>query len=63
MRQFCKLDGAGASLVRAAMGKMNLLARWRHRALKLVGSKQIQAVQLAQVVQLSNSKYMNRTLS
>ncbi len=31
VRQFCKLDPAGESLVRAAMGQMNLSARGYHR--------------------------------
>src|SRR5512141_2452668 len=35
IRQFCKLDGAAESLVRAAMGQMNLSARGYHRVLKL----------------------------
>ncbi len=35
IRQFCKLDAAGESLVRAAMGQMNLSARGYHRVLKL----------------------------
>ncbi len=35
IHQFCKLDGAGKSLVRAAMGQMNLSARGYHRVLKL----------------------------
>jgi Magnesium chelatase, subunit ChlI C-terminal len=33
--QFCKLDEAGESLIRAAMGQMNLSARGYHRVLKL----------------------------
>ena len=35
IRQFCKLDEAGESLIRAAMRQMNLSARGYHRVLKL----------------------------
>ena len=38
IRQFCKLDGAGESLVRAAKGQMNLSARGYHRVLKLASA-------------------------
>ena len=38
IRQFCKLDGAGEALVRAAMGQMNLSARGYHRVLKLASA-------------------------
>ena len=58
-----RVGGCGSSASWMARGRAWCRQRWRHRALKLVGSKQIQAVQLAQVVQLSNSTYMNRTLS
>ncbi len=58
IRQFCKLDGAGESLVRAAMGQMNLSARGYHRVLKLArtiadlgGSAQIEAAHLAEALQ------------
>ena len=58
VRQFCKLDGAGESLVRAAMGQMNLSARGYHRVLKLArtiadlaGCEQIQAAHLAEALQ------------
>ncbi len=58
VRQFCKLDEAGESLIRAAMGQMNLSARGYHRVLKLArtiadlaGSEQIQAVHLAEALQ------------
>jgi magnesium chelatase family protein len=33
---FCKLDEAGETLIRAAMGQVNLSAREEHRVLKLV---------------------------
>jgi magnesium chelatase family protein len=58
VRQFCKLDAAGESLVRAAMGQMNLSARGYHRVLKLArtiadlaGCEQIQAAHLAEALQ------------
>ena len=58
IRQFCKLDEAGESLIRAAMGQMNLSARGYHRVLKLAqtiadlaGSEQIQAEHLAEALQ------------
>jgi magnesium chelatase family protein len=58
IRQHCKLDGAGESLVRAAMGQMNLSARGYHRVLKLArtiadlaGSEGIQATHLAEALQ------------
>jgi magnesium chelatase family protein len=58
IRQFCKLDESGESLIRAAMGQMNLSARGYHRVLKLArtiadlaGSEQIQSVHLAEALQ------------
>ena len=58
IRQFCKLDEAGESLIRAAMGQMNLSARGYHRVLKLArtiadlaGSEQIQVAHLAEALQ------------
>ena len=58
IRQFCKLDEAGESLIRAAMGQMNLSARGYHRVLKLArtiadlaGSEQIQTAHLAEALQ------------
>ena len=55
---FCKLDEAGESLIRAAMGQMNLSAPAYHQMLKLarmiadlVGCEQIQAVHLAEALQ------------
>jgi len=35
VRQFCRLDTAGESLMRTAMAKMHLSARAFHRVLKL----------------------------
>jgi magnesium chelatase family protein len=58
VRQFCKLDEAGDSLVRAAMSQLNLSARGYHRVLKLArtiadlaGSEDIQSVHLAEALQ------------
>jgi len=58
VRQFCKLDEAGDSLVRSAMSQLNLSARGYHRVLKLArtiadlaGSEQIQSVHLAEALQ------------
>ncbi len=58
VRQFCKLEGAGEGLIRAAMGQMNLSARGYHRVLKLArtiadltGCEQIQAAHLAEALQ------------
>ncbi len=58
IRQFCKLEAAGESLVRAAMGQMNLSARGYHRVLKLArtiadlaGCENIQAAHLAEALQ------------
>jgi magnesium chelatase family protein len=58
VRQFCKLDEAGDSLVRAAMSQLNLSARRYHRVLKLActiadlaGSEAIQSVYLVEALQ------------
>jgi len=58
IRQFCKLDETGESLVRAAMNQLNLSARGYHRMLKLArtiadlaGSETIQSVHLAEALQ------------
>src|SRR5574340_574714 len=58
IRQHCKLDASGESLVRAAMGQMNLSARGYHRVLKLArtiadlaASEAIQATHLAEALQ------------
>lgn len=58
VRQFCKLDETGDSLVRAAMSQLNLSARAYHRTLKLArtiadlaGSEQIQPPHLAEALQ------------
>ena len=58
VRLFCKLDEAGESLIRAAMGQMNLSARGYHRVLKLArtiadlaGCEQIQVAHLAEALQ------------
>ena len=58
VRQFCKLDEAGESLIRSAMGQLQLSARGYHRVLKLsrtiadlAGSDEIQSVHLAEALQ------------
>jgi len=58
VRQFCKLDDAGNSLVRAAMSQVDLSAREYHRVRKLArtiadqaGSDEIQSVHLAEALQ------------
>ena len=58
IRQFCKLQDEGQSLMRAAMTQMNLSARAYHRILKLArtigdlaGSEDIQSVHLAEALQ------------
>ena len=56
--QFCKLQGEGQSLMRAATSQMNLSARAYHRILKLArtiadlaGSEEIESAHLAEVLQ------------
>jgi magnesium chelatase family protein len=58
IRQFCRLQDEGQSLMRAAMSQMNLSARAYHRILKLArtiadlaGSEEIQSVHLAEALQ------------
>jgi magnesium chelatase family protein len=58
IRQYCKLQAEGQSLMRAAMSQLNLSARAYHRILKLartiadvVGSEDIQSVHLAEGLQ------------
>ncbi|MEW6028996.1 MAG: hypothetical protein ACOYZ8_18025 [Chloroflexota bacterium] len=58
IRQFCKLDEVGESLVRTAMSQMQLSARAYHRVLKLArtiadlaGSEDIQSAHLAEALQ------------
>jgi len=58
IREFCKLDEAGQSLMRAAMSQLQLSARAYHRVLKLArtiadlaGSAEIQPVHLAEALQ------------
>ena len=57
IRQFCKLQDEGQSLVRAAMNQLNLSVRAYHRILKLArtiadldGSEDIQSAHLADVL-------------
>ena len=58
IRQFCKLQDEGQSLMRAAMSQLNLSARAYHRILKLArttadlaGSDEIQSAHLAEALQ------------
>ena len=58
IRQFCKLQDEGQSLMRAAMTQLNLSARGYHRVLKLArtiadlaGSESIQSPHLAEALQ------------
>lgn len=58
IRQFCVLDAAGQSLVKAAMRQLNLSARGYHRVLKLARTiadlaraERIEAVHLAEALQ------------
>ena len=58
IRQFCRLQDEGQSLMRAAMSQMNLSARAYHRILKLgrtiadlAGSEDIQSAHLAEALQ------------
>lgn len=58
IREFCELDAAGQSLIKAAMRQLNLSARAYHRTLKLArtiadlaGSSRIEAAHLAEAVQ------------
>ena len=58
IRQFCKLDEASDSLIRAAMSQMNLSARAYHRVLKLArtigdlaGSAAIEPAHIAEALQ------------
>ena len=58
IRQFCKLQDEGQSLMRAAMSQLNLSARAYHRILKLArtiadltGREDIQSTHLAEALQ------------
>jgi magnesium chelatase family protein len=58
IRQFCRLQDEGQSLMRAAMSQLNLSARAYHRILKLArtiadlaGCDEIQSVHLAEALQ------------
>jgi magnesium chelatase family protein len=58
IRQFCKLQGEGQSLMRAAMSQLNLSARAYHRILKLArtiaalaGREDILSAHLAEALQ------------
>ncbi|RLC74016.1 MAG: magnesium chelatase [Chloroflexi bacterium] len=58
VRQFCEVDAAGKSLLRAAMKQLQMSARAYHRILKLArtiadlaGSERIETVHLAEAIQ------------
>jgi magnesium chelatase family protein len=58
IRQFCRLQDEGQSLMQAAMSQLNLSGRAYHRILKLArtiadlaGSDEIQSVQPAEALQ------------
>lgn len=58
VRQFCRVDAAGQSLLRAAMQQLQMSARAYHRILKLArtiadlaGSERIETVHLAEAIQ------------
>jgi magnesium chelatase family protein len=66
IRQFCKLQDDGQSLMRAAMTQLNLSARAYHRILKLArtiadlsGSEEIQSVHLAEALQYRPKLMLN----
>ena len=66
IRQFCKLQDEGQSLMRAAMTQLNLSARTYHRILKLArtiadlaGCEEIQSVHLAEALQYRPKLMLN----
>jgi magnesium chelatase family protein len=66
IRQFCKLQDEGQSLMRSAMSQLNLSARAYHRILKLArtiadlaGSDEIQSPHLAEALQYRPKLMMN----
>jgi magnesium chelatase family protein len=66
IRQFCKLQDEGQSLMRAAMTQLNLSARAYHRILKLArtiadlaGCEEIQSVHLAEALQYRPKLMLN----
>jgi magnesium chelatase family protein len=66
IRQFCKIQAEGQSLMRAAMTQLNLSARAYHRILKLArtiadlaGCEEIQSAHLAEALQYRPKLMMN----
>ena len=58
VREYCRIDDAGKSLLRAAMNQLHMSARAYHRILKLArtiadlaGSDRIETVHLAEAIQ------------
>ena len=63
IRQFCRLEDQGQSLMRSAMNQLNLSARGYHRILKLARtiadlavSEEIQSAHLAEAMHLRQAK-------
>jgi magnesium chelatase family protein len=63
IRQFCQVDAAGQSLLKAAMQQMHLSARAYHRVLKLArtiadlaGSEDIQTAHIAEAMRFSTGR-------
>jgi len=68
VRQYCRLDEQGQSLMRAAMTQLNLSARAYHHILKLArtiadlaGSEEIRSVHLAEALQYRPKLMMGST--
>jgi magnesium chelatase family protein len=66
IRQFCRMQDEGQSLMRAAMSRLNLSAPAYHRILKLAhtiadlaGSEEVQSAHLAEALQY-RPKLMDR---
>ena len=65
IRQFCRVDEVGQSLLKAAMQQMHLSARAYHRVLKLArtiadlaGREHIRATDIAEAIQYRPSRQM-----
>lgn len=65
VREYCRIDNAGRSLLRAAMTQLSMSARAFHRILKqartiadLAGSEEIEAPHLAEAIQYRPRRHM-----